>query len=98
LKAIEIAFERNLFNFLLEPDSSQVVFAFKNPKKSIVWPLKNRWKNVIVMISHMNCIVTHTYREGNKGADLIANFGLIIPNPISWNISYLLEHWSGLLI
>jgi hypothetical protein len=23
---------------------------------------------------------------------------LIIPNPISWNISYLLEHWSGLLI
>jgi hypothetical protein len=86
LKAIEIAFERNLFNFFLESDSSQVAAAFKNPKKPVAWPLRNRWKNVIFMISHMNCIITQTYREGNKVAYLIANFGLIIPDPISWNI------------
>jgi hypothetical protein len=58
LKAIEIAFERNWFNFWLEYDSSQVVAPFKSPKKPVTWPLRNRWKNAIFMMSHMNCIVT----------------------------------------
>jgi hypothetical protein len=36
------------------------------------------------MISQMNFIVTHTYREGNIVADLIANFGLSAPHLTSW--------------
>jgi hypothetical protein len=58
LKAIEIAFERKWFNFWLEYDSSQVVAPFKSPKKPVTWPLRNKWKNAIFMMSHMNCIVT----------------------------------------
>ncbi|KAK2364401.1 hypothetical protein QL285_089276 [Trifolium repens] len=84
LRAIEIAFERNWLNLWLESDSTLVVSAFTNPKKSVAWPLRNRWKNVLFMISQMNFIVTHTYREGNMVADLIANFGLSAPHLTSW--------------
>jgi ribonuclease HI len=86
LKAIEIAYEKNWANLWVESDSSQVVAAFKNPKNSIAWPLRNRWKNAIFKMSHMHCIVTHTYREGNKVADLIANFGLSSSEPTFWNV------------
>jgi ribonuclease HI len=85
LRAIEIAFERNWLNLWLESDSTLVVSAFTNPNKSVAWPLRNRWKNVLFMISQMNFIVTNTYREGNIVADLIANFGLSAPLLTSWD-------------
>jgi hypothetical protein len=53
-----------------------VVVAFKNSNKQIAWPLRNRWKNSLWIIGQMNFIVSHIYREGNRAADLIANFGL----------------------
>jgi ribonuclease HI len=87
LTAIELAFENNWFNLWLESDSTLVVAAFKNPKKPVAWPLRNRWRNAIFMMTQMNCIITHTYREGNKVADLIANFGLTTNEPVSWNSS-----------
>jgi ribonuclease HI len=85
LKAIDIAYDRNWLNLWLESDSSQVVAAFKNPKNPVAWPLRNRWRNAIFKMSQMNCIVTHTYREGNKVADLVANFALSIPSITFWN-------------
>jgi ribonuclease HI len=84
LRAIEIAFENNWFNLWLETDSILVVSAFKNQNKPVAWPLRNRWKNTLVLLGQMNCMVTHVYREGNKVADLIANFGLTAPSYISW--------------
>jgi ribonuclease HI len=86
LTAIELAFEKNWVNLWLESDSSLVVAAFKNPKNPVAWPLRNRWKNAMFMMSQMNCIITRTYREGNKVADLIANFGLNLNVPVSWII------------
>ncbi|PNY01473.1 ribonuclease H [Trifolium pratense] len=74
--AIEIAYSKNWLNIWLETDSSLVVSAFKNPTKSVACSLRNRWNNVLFMITQMNCIVTHIYREGNQVADLIANHGL----------------------
>jgi ribonuclease HI len=85
LRAIEIALDRNWLNLWLESDSSLVVAAFKNPNKPIAWPLRNRWNNVLLKISQMNFIVTHVYREGNKVADLVANFGLNVPAFTSWS-------------
>jgi hypothetical protein len=61
-----------------------VVSAFKNQTRPVAWPLRNRWKNALVLLGQMNCMVTHVYREGNKVADLIANFGLTAPSYISW--------------
>jgi hypothetical protein len=37
----------------------------------------------------MNFIVTHTYREGNIVADLIANFGLSAPLLTSWDTAHM---------
>jgi ribonuclease HI len=85
MKAVEIAFEKNWLNLWLELDSSLVVAAFKNPAKLVAWPLRNRGKNVMTMISQMNCIVTHIFREGNSVADLLANHGLTSNVSTSWS-------------
>ncbi|GAU35943.1 hypothetical protein TSUD_394910 [Trifolium subterraneum] len=84
MKAIEIAFDKNWLNLWVETDSSLVVAAFNNPSKPVAWPLRNRWRNVLFMLNHMNCMVTHIYREGNKVADLIANHGLSLSASTSW--------------
>jgi ribonuclease HI len=84
LRAIEIAFANNWTNLWLESDSSLVVETFRNPNKTVAWLLRNRWKNMLVMLGQMNCIVTHIYREGNVVADLLANFGLNVPVYTSW--------------
>ncbi|GAU35138.1 hypothetical protein TSUD_394640 [Trifolium subterraneum] len=85
IRAIEIAYQHNWSNLWLESDSSMVVSAFKNPSKPVAWALRNRWNNALFMVSQMNCIVTHIYREGNQVADLIANHGLTLPSIIFWN-------------
>jgi ribonuclease HI len=85
LRAIEIAFANNWTNLWLESDSSLVVNAFKNPNKMVAWLLRNRWVNMLDMLSQMTCIVTHVYREGNVVADLLAKFGLNAPSYTSWH-------------
>jgi ribonuclease HI len=84
LRAIEIALHRNWTHLWIESDSSSVVAAFKNPDKQVAYNLRNRWKNALVMLSQMNCVITHIYREGNQVADLLANFGLSIPSFAFW--------------
>jgi hypothetical protein len=68
----------------LEYDSSLMVAAFKNPSKYVPWLLRNRWKNVQVLVRSFNFIVSHTYREGNNVADLFANQGLFLPSFTCW--------------
>ncbi|CAJ2670958.1 unnamed protein product [Trifolium pratense] len=75
MRAIEIAYQKNWRSLWLESDSTIVVSTFNNPSKPVSWALRNRWKNVLFMISQMNCIVTHIFREGNQVADLMANHG-----------------------
>jgi hypothetical protein len=62
-----------------------VVVTFENPAKPVAWPLRNRWKNVMFMLSQMNCIVTHIFREGNSVADLLVNYGLTSSVFTSWS-------------
>ncbi|CAJ2672049.1 unnamed protein product [Trifolium pratense] len=66
MRAIEIAYQKNWRSLWLESDSTIVVSTFNNPSKPVSWALRNRWKNVLFMISQMNCIVTHIFREGNQ--------------------------------
>jgi ribonuclease HI len=84
MRAIEIAFQNNWTHLWLESDSSLVVTTFKNPDKLVAWSLRNRWKNVLAMVSQMTFMVTHIYREGNQAADLLANHGLNIPSIAFW--------------
>jgi ribonuclease HI len=85
MKVVEIAFENNWLNLWLELNSSLVVATFKNPVKPVAWPLRNRLKNVMFVLSQMNCIVTHIFREGNSVADLLANYGLTSSVFTSWS-------------
>jgi len=54
-----------------------VVLAFKS-QGLVPWKLRNRWKNCLLVISQMNFLVSHIYREGNACADALANIGLTL--------------------
>jgi ribonuclease HI len=85
MKAVEIAHANNWTNIWIETDSTLVVAAFNNPSKPVPWPLRNRWRNVLVMIQSLNFIVSHICREGNKVAYLFANHGLTLSSCAYWN-------------
>jgi hypothetical protein len=68
----------------LETDSSLVVAAFRNPSKFVPWPLRNPWKNVLVLVRSLNFIISHICREGNQVADLFASQGLSIASFTCW--------------
>jgi ribonuclease HI len=85
MKAIEIAYNKHWTNIWVETDSTLVVAAFNNPSKLVPWPLRNRWRNVLVMIKSLNFIVSHLCREGNQVADLFANHGLTLSSFTYWN-------------
>jgi ribonuclease HI len=101
MNAIEIAYHKKWLNLWLESDSSLVVAAFKNPSKYVPWPLRNRWKNVQVLVRSFNFVVSHICREGNKVADLFANQGLSLPSfscwvdPPSFSLDCLLKNKLG---
>jgi ribonuclease HI len=87
IKAIEISFDNQWNNLWLETDSMLVVNAFKNHDVGVAWPLRNRWKNALIKTRQMNFLVTHVFREGNKVADLVANFGLNVSLFTSWTMA-----------
>jgi ribonuclease HI len=90
MRAIEIAFQHQWHSLWLETDSSSVVAAFNNPHNLVAWNLRNRWKNALIMVSQMNFMVTHIYREGNQVADLLANYGLTSTALTTWDEAPLL--------
>jgi ribonuclease HI len=87
IKAIEIAFDNHRNNLWLETDSMLVVNAFKNQNNCVAWPLRNRWKNAMTKTRQMKFLVTHVFREANKVADLITNFGLNVSFFTSWHLA-----------
>jgi ribonuclease HI len=87
MKAIEIAYQNNWHNIWIETDSTLVVLAFQKLDKPVPWMISNRWKNVLQMANSMNCMVTHTFRERNQVADLLAKHGLSIVSLASWFVA-----------
>jgi len=83
MRAIEIAFQRNWLNFWLESDSMLVVNAFSN-SNIVPWHLSNRWLNCMKLLTSMNFVISHIFREGNQCVDSLANFGLTIQGLFSW--------------
>jgi ribonuclease HI len=85
MRAIEVAHHMNWSNLWLESDSQLVVSAFKNLDKLVSWAIRNRWQNVLAWTRQMNFVVSHTYREGNVIADLLANHGLNLSSIFFWH-------------
>jgi ribonuclease HI len=84
MRAIEIANTHQWTNLWLETDSDLVVRAFKN-HAIVPWHLCNRWANCMQIISGMNFLATHIYREGNDCADSLASLGANAVSLIIWN-------------
>jgi len=87
MKATEYASQRNWKNLCIEPESSLVVMAFNN-ESMMPCCIRNRWLNCKQLLYHMNFVVTHIYRKGNRCADKSAsivldsngvNFWLVLP-------------------
>ncbi|GAU49076.1 hypothetical protein TSUD_25350 [Trifolium subterraneum] len=75
----------NWNNLWLESDSEMVVQAFKNINFMVAWNLRNRWHNVKILLSRMNCIVSHIYKEGNQVADTLVNYGCSLSSFTYWH-------------
>lgn len=39
------------------------------------WHIDHEMKELKQLMSSMNCCLMHVYKEGNKGADFLANWG-----------------------
>jgi len=68
----------------LETDSTLEVKAISDSSQ-IAWSLRSRWANLKILISHMNYVVTHIFREGNQVADTLTNVGLGLDSFMFWN-------------
>ncbi|XP_019431188.1 PREDICTED: uncharacterized protein LOC109338411 [Lupinus angustifolius] len=82
--AINLAHKKGWFSIWLESDSALVVEIFKG-KAMVPWKLINKWDQCKDLLSSMNCIVSHIYREGNSCADKLANHGLHHRTFTWWN-------------
>jgi len=83
MRAVEIASQRGWRNIWIESDSALAVMAF-NKISMIPCNLRNRWINCRVLLTDMNFVATHIYREGNKFADKLAAKGLEIQGVTIW--------------
>lgn len=70
--AIEIAFQKGWTHLWLENDSTLVTLAFQS-YKIVPWQIRNRWHNCLHLCNSMSFFVTHVFKEGNHGADKLAN-------------------------
>jgi ribonuclease HI len=70
--AMEFAARHGWTNIWLESDSSSALFVFKNGSLVPI-RLRNRWHNAREL--NIQVISSHIYREGNRCADRLANFG-----------------------
>jgi len=74
MRAIETTYQRNWINFRLESDLILVVMKFSNDSL-VSWQLRNKWFNCKKILSSMNFMVSHIFREGNQRT------GRVIPYP-----------------
>ena len=79
LYALQLAWERNVKKVILEMDRLPVVHIFKNGSKNI-----NGCHALVMDIRHMLSLdwevhIQHVFREGNRAADSLANFGAHLP-------------------
>ena len=82
--AIKIAYEKKWNKLWIESDSKLATLALKS-SHIIPAKLTNRWNNCIMLLNSMEFFVSHIYREGNHGANKLANLGLSLPIFTWWS-------------
>ncbi|XP_019459974.1 PREDICTED: uncharacterized protein LOC109359738 [Lupinus angustifolius] len=85
IMAINLAHKKGWFSIWLESDYALVVEIFKG-KAMVPWKLNNKCDHCKALLSSMDCIVSHIYREENNCADKLASYGLHHRTFTWWNI------------
>ena len=85
IMAIELAWVRDWKHIWLEVDSALVITFLHSPHL-VPWQLRVEWNNCLHRISLMHFRSSHIYREGNKAADALANFGLSSDGLTWWDL------------
>ncbi|KAJ0078610.1 hypothetical protein Patl1_23838 [Pistacia atlantica] len=83
IQALEMPFCRGWSFTWLECDSLSIVASFQSSYFSPPWQIRIRWFNCLTKLLSINFHVSHIYREGNQGADTVANLGLL-QNGFTW--------------
>ncbi|PRQ38043.1 putative ribonuclease H-like domain, reverse transcriptase zinc-binding domain-containing protein [Rosa chinensis] len=83
IEAIQVAWVRRWTHIWLETDSTLVLTYFKNPNL-IPWRLRTRWFNCVLRSRQMTFHISHIFREGNKVADKLANYGALHDGAVWW--------------
>ncbi|XP_058750770.1 uncharacterized protein LOC131623764 [Vicia villosa] len=72
IMAIELAMERGWIKLWIETDCILVVKAFSNTN-IVPWYIKSRWRYCCAFTLQIDFLISHTFREANFCADLLAN-------------------------
>ncbi|WCJ34681.1 hypothetical protein M5689_015975 [Euphorbia peplus] len=75
IMAIYIARDKGWNNLWLECDSSYVVSLFRARSWDVPWSVRSDWIRCLQMLSSMNFVVSHIFREGNGVADALSKYG-----------------------
>ncbi|PRQ35239.1 putative ribonuclease H-like domain, reverse transcriptase zinc-binding domain-containing protein [Rosa chinensis] len=86
IKAIELAWVRDWKHVWLKVDSSLVLNFLQSPDL-VPWQLHIEWGNCLYRISQMQFQSSHIFREGNRVADALANYGVTSSDLTWWDLA-----------
>ncbi|XP_057770241.1 uncharacterized protein LOC130990060 [Salvia miltiorrhiza] len=73
ITAIAIAHARGWTWLWIEADSTYVVNLLSSRSRDVPWRFVAAWNRTLSLLSDMQIMVSHIYREGNAAADVMAN-------------------------
>lgn len=94
LEGIMACRELSIMDFQIRIDSRLLLGWIKKDFK-ITWNLRQWWKEIFNLISHINYLVAHSFREGNQAAGLLSKWSLKCKGDGTGNIS--LDRLKGIL-
>ncbi|XP_057790752.1 uncharacterized protein LOC131007855 [Salvia miltiorrhiza] len=74
IKAIFIAHDRGWHHLWVESDSTYIVHLLSERSTAVPWRFAASWNKILSILPEFYLQVTHIYREGNKPADIMANY------------------------
>ena len=84
MEAIHIALDRHWTHLWLETDSTLVIHYYNFPLL-ILWRFRVHWLNCLHLIKQFSFCISHIYREGNKVADRLADYGATHIGSFLWD-------------
>ncbi|XP_057795996.1 uncharacterized protein LOC131012095 [Salvia miltiorrhiza] len=74
IKAILIAHDRGWLHLWVESDSTYIVHLLHECSTAVPWRFIALWNKVLRLLPDFTLQISHIYREGNKVADIMANY------------------------